>query len=483
MSTKDIKVLKQFIQQYEVWDLSKYTHPKQFNLIKDEKTHIVVLAGRRGGKSEAAGFKLLHTAKNTSGVSCLYICASRSSAKRTLWARIIDLNNKFSFNANINYTELTLTLPNGSIIYFCGADTEREQQKLRGIPKVKLAIIDESQRFNQSQLRDLVDNIVGGPALADVAGQIWLVGTPPPTKSGVMWKCMNSTEWSKHNFSIHDNCFLPQIIAGKTADQIIDEDLKKTGNNRESTYYIREWLGKFAEDTDARVLKYSEKRNSYIDLPDNESSERLDTYVFGCDIGYNDGDAIAVLGWGEAGIVYLVEEDIVHGQIISQLAEKLKIFYDKYGPIKILVDSGGGGLKTLTELQFILDLPLEPARKPSVKQQVQIVNDFLLTGRLLARADSRFAEDTTKEAWVDKVIGGKISDAFHSDIIPAVRYGLIGAVPYIPVIAPPPEPPKPIQTQLREKAFARAGRVHLEEVPEEEEGSSNWDNADNWDNS
>src|SRR6267378_7703250 len=108
--------------------------PAQTTFISDPAKLKVVLCTRRSGKSYGAGLYLDREAYETPGVSCLYIALTRDSAKKIMWKDVLKpINRKLGLGTRFNETELTATLPNGSVIYVLGVDsTEEEKQKLLG---------------------------------------------------------------------------------------------------------------------------------------------------------------------------------------------------------------------------------------------------------------------------------------------------------------------------------------------------------------
>jgi hypothetical protein len=117
--------------------------PAQSAFIADQAKLKVVLCTRRSGKSYGAGLYLYQEAYETPGASCLYIALTRDSAKKIMWKDVLKpINRRLGLGAHFNETELTATLPNGSVVYVLGVDSsEEEKQKLLG-QKYKLVVID-----------------------------------------------------------------------------------------------------------------------------------------------------------------------------------------------------------------------------------------------------------------------------------------------------------------------------------------------------
>jgi hypothetical protein len=299
-------------------------------------------------------------------------------------------------------------------------------EKIRGIPRLALAIVDECQRYPDEMLNTLTRDVIR-PALRDMRGAIWLMGTPNPSgKLGRFWELWNNKRWSRHGCTIYDNT---KLGTAEETEAIISEDLEVEGLTKESAWFRREYLAEWVVDLASRVYHFDEARNVYETLPRD-----LDHWLLGVDLGTADADAIAPLGWrDDASEIYLAHEDVVTGQTVQRLAEKLGAIWAFLNPIKIVVDTGGGGLKTLVSVQHLLpDVPLMAATKPPVNLQVKMLNNVLKTGRLKVPRGSRFADDCRGARWVEGIVGGKVDEtgAKHSDLVPAVRYAVIAAAPF-----------------------------------------------------
>src|SRR2546425_13207793 len=95
--------------------------PEQTSFINDAAPLRMVLCTRRAGKSYGAGLLLFKTAVERPGSDCLYVALTRTSAKRIMWAPILKkIDSGYGFGVGWNKTELSATLPNGSVIYLIG---------------------------------------------------------------------------------------------------------------------------------------------------------------------------------------------------------------------------------------------------------------------------------------------------------------------------------------------------------------------------
>jgi hypothetical protein len=146
----------------------------------------------------------------------------------------------------------------------------------------------------------------------------------------------------------------------------------------------------------------------------------------GVDLGYNDADAIAILAWSDASkVTYLVEEVITRKQGITELVSQIEALRSKYDVSKIVMDTGGLGKKIAEEIIRRHQIPIKAADKVRKFENIELMNDAMRTGQLLARKDSTFAGDCMRVEWDnDRTSPDRrvISDRFHSDICEAVLY-------------------------------------------------------------
>lgn len=416
--------------------MSDYCFDKQLDFIEDTARFKTAVCSRRAGKTISCAVHLLTHAKANPERTCLYITLDRKNAKRIIWRDITKINKEYRFGFKTNETELTLTHPNGSVIYISGAKDKSEIEKFRGLA-ISLVYVDESQSF-RAYIEDLVDDILGA-ALFDYNGTLCLIGTPGLVPTGYFHKCATSTEWSHHHWTMFDNPHLEKKSGRKIMD-LVQEDMKRMGVDINHPKIQRECFGRWVIDTESMVLHYSNKLNHY----DHVESLAKWNYVIGVDIGYDDADAIGVIGWCDHNPqAYLLEEIVVKKQGITELAGQIQSLYDRYSPMKIVMDTGGLGKKIGEELTKRFALPITAAEKARKYEFLELLDDALRTGNFKAKSESMFAQDCLLTEWdMEKKRKGilEISDKYHSDIIDAVLYAYREAMHWIEVpVAPQPK--------------------------------------------
>lgn len=409
-------------QQLSSFDISKFLFAEQLDFVKDKSPTKIAVCSRRSGKTVACAADLIDTAVNNPEVVCLYITLSRNNAKKIIWREIKKINRENTLGGEENLSELSMSFPNGSIIYLSGAKDTNEIEKFRGLA-LKLVYIDEAQSF-RAYIKDLIDDILA-PALMDYAGTLVLIGTPPPIPTGYFCESFQGTNaWSKHHWTFWNNPFI--VKKSKiTHKEMLDRELTRRGVTTQDPSIQREWFGKFTTDSDSLLLHYNPEINHYTQLPPLNNNQKYN-YIMGIDLGFDDADAIAILAWHESTpITYLVEEKVVAQQGLTELVEQVQVLEKKYNVNKIVIDQGGLGKKLAEEMRRRYHIPVQPADKARKMENISFLNDSLRTGNFKAHKDSKFAQDSylveidRDKSTADKI---KVSDKYHSDIIDAVLY-------------------------------------------------------------
>lgn len=421
--------------------LEDFLFDKQLKFVQDPRPYKVAVCSRRSGKTVACAADLIQTALETKEVVCLYITLSRNNAKKIIWPEIKRINRRYVLGGIEDATELSMTFPNGSIIYLSGAKDQGEIEKFRGLA-LKKCYIDECQSFRE-YIKELINDIIA-PALLDYAGSLCLIGTPGPIPAGYFAEVAGvsqtkttthnsegedasenaiSAEWSKHAWTYFDNPFILAKSPGLSHQGRLDRELRRRGVTVGDPSIQREWFGRWVLDSDSLWIKYNSAINDYRKL---DIHKHKYNYLMGIDLGFNDADAIAVIAWAETDpCTYLVEELVADKQGMTELVDQIKTLQQKYNVSKMVIDEGGLGKKLAEEMRRRHSLPLLPADKVRKQENVAFLNDALRSGRFKAKADSEFAKDSylvevdRSKSTPDKI---KLSDKYHSDIIDAVLY-------------------------------------------------------------
>jgi phage terminase large subunit len=399
------------------FSVESFCFKEQLAFINDQARFKTAVCSRRAGKTIACAADLIDTCLKNKNVVCLYITLSRINAKRIVWPDMQKINREYNLNGVVNNTELSITFPNGSILYASGAKDKSEIENFRGLP-IKKVYIDECGSF-RPYIEELIDEVLS-KALFDHNGTLCLIGTPASVPTGYFYMCSHSDKWSNHAWTMFENPFLEKKSGRKAIDHI-KEDCERMGVEISHPKIQRECFGKWVVDTESLVFCYNKDKNNYINLP----NETKWNHVIGVDIGFDDADAIAVLAWSDHNTsLYLVDEIITRKQGVTALAAQIETMIKKYDPMKIVMDTGGLGKKIADELNMRFSLPIVAAEKSRKLEYIEIFNDMLRTERFFAKSNSAFALDAALVEWdYDRAKQTKvISDKYHSDICDSILY-------------------------------------------------------------
>jgi hypothetical protein len=426
------------------FDPGALCYPDQLAFVRSRAKRKVLRKTRRAGGTVGLAVSFLGVARTAPYGNQLYVTSTLKNAKRLIWPTLKKLNTKYDLGGVPNEVEAYMRfprLPNEPVIYLGGAKDSSEIEKIRGYEGgLKRAAIDEAQSIRASVLRTLVDDVIE-PSLFDYDGELDMVGTPGAVAAGYFHDIdvgPAKAGWDHFFLDLRKNPFLTEK-SGKTAEQQLAELRARRGWSETNTTYRREYLGEWVTDSDALALHYDAARNAcaWQDAP--QPGWR---YILVFDIGYDDADAIAVLGWGPYDRrLHLVKEVITRKQGITELGNQLKLLWAIFSPHRLIGDLGALGKKIGEELKARWGLPVEAADKNRKAEHVGLLDDGLITGAFLAPPDSVFAEDCAMVQWDadDKAKGLlKFDDAYHSDIIDAVLYGYRAAYHWLESSEPPP---------------------------------------------
>lgn len=437
------------------FDLTKICFPEQLEFINDQSDWVTGCCSRRSGKTEVCALDLLNTALNHPRAICLYVTTTRLNAERIIWSKLLNLNEKYELGGTPNISKLSLSFKNGSKIFLAGCKDKNALDNFLGLG-LKLVYIDEVQSFRRF-ISELIDDKLG-PTLADFRGKLKLIGTPAPLKSGYFWDTLHSDVWKHHKWTFRNNPFLTKT-SGLTHEQILERELKRRGVDVSHPSVRREWFGEWTNDTESLVLHW-EAKNHYNSLP------ALTDYVIGIDIGFNDSDAIAVIGWNKhEKECYLVEEIIHPQQGITELTTQIETVIKKYNPLRVVMDQGGLGKKIAVELRKRYSLPIEAAEKSRKLEFLALLDDALRTAKFKVKRESRFTLDSFLMEWDwDKSTPDKkvIKQDPHSDICDAVLYAYREALHWLS------EPAKPTVNPSNKSQWAEHTRKLMDEQLEKQ---------------
>ncbi len=358
-----------------VRSVTDFQFPKQALFVESKSKLIAGFCTRRAGKSYGVGLKLYNAALQNPGVSCVYIALTRDSAKRIMLKDVMkDIDRKHNLGAKFNHTELSITMPNGSIIYLLGMDSDkREMDKVLG-QKFKLAVIDECGSFRQN-VREIVYSKLR-PACADLDGTIVIIGTPQNLTAGLFYDVVwAKTEpgWEIHEWSAFDNPYMRDKW-----QQEIDDILNANPETKDTPWFQQNYLGRYVVDTNSLCYRFDAKKN----LIAHAKMPTLNHYVLGVDLGYEDATAFSLLGYEQdGGKLYVVQVKKQKHMTLTAVAEMIEWFQFKYRPYKIIVDNAAK--QAVEEMKTRFQLPLVAAEKQGKADFIEIMNNDFVAGNIM----------------------------------------------------------------------------------------------------
>ena len=358
---------------------------QQKKLIEDPSKFKSAICGRRSGKSYASASYLLLSCAQNPGSRHLYIALTRQNAKNILWVTLKKLIAEYKIEAEFKEAELKIDFKNKAEIWLVGADTTGVQERLRGVA-FKLIVIDEAASF-RADLNYLIDDILT-PTLLDHDGSLMMIGTPSAACSGPFYDATTGANkmYTCHSWTIRENVSMPH------AEAWLANYRQQKGWTDDDPTYLREWCARWVRSEDSLVFKLRD--HALID----KSPDDLD-YVFGLDLGFDDANAIVVIGYKDKDPrAYIVDEFKKSGQSITAFAETIQNFIHRYDPVAIVADTGGLGKSIVNELNLRHQFNIKPAEKKDKLAAIEMVNADFISGRL--KICQRWCPQTIQEMYL-----------------------------------------------------------------------------------
>lgn len=343
----------------------------QLKLFEDPSPEKAACCTRRAGKSHVAAVASVDAALERANVDVLYLGLTRMSSKSIMWPKFYEIKSLVP-GLEMKESDLLVTTPNGSRIRVMGADMENLADRIRG-NKFARVIIDEAQSFGP-HVQYLIDDVLG-PALLDLQGDLWLLGTPGPVPAGVFFDAMQSpmSNFSRHSWSLLQNPHLPH--AGEWLERL----KQRKGWTDENPTFRREYLGEWCHDPDSLVYRFNAERNRAESLPDGHEWH----YVLGLDYGWHDQTAFSVLAYAEHHPAAYVLRSWGHsGLIPSKIAEMVQALHDQYDFEAIVCDTGGLGKSITEEFRQRYGLPVKAAEKTDKMSFIASMNGDFIDGKI-----------------------------------------------------------------------------------------------------
>jgi len=373
--------------------------PAQARAVSDRSQRLAFLCTRRAGKTTGLALRYFNAGQRFPGAILPYFALTRDSARNIMWPVLREMDAKFNVGAEFIESRLRCVLPSGAEIVLMGADMTNFIGRVRGI-KTPFAAIDEAQKFRNSILGELIDDILT-PALADYGteGCLAVGGTPGPLPKGKFHEITTGgLGYSIHRWSLFDNPYMPDARA------FVRGVMEANGWDETNPTYRREYLGEWVADTDALVYKYDPLKNWVAELPQGEYR-----YVLGVDLGYSpDPSAFVLMAYRPHDpTLYVVDAYKRTEMIASDVAERIRYYLKDHSPCTVVIDAGGGGKQVAEEIRQRYNLPVLAAEKQGKNGFIELMNSDLRKGSIKVVGDSAKAlvEEWQSLIWDDREPG------------------------------------------------------------------------------
>ena len=429
-------------QDFLSYQLHKRATDVQRQILFTRAKYLMLMAGRRAGKSEGLKLWFGDAFVQKPTARCLYIGLTITKAMSLLWQPILDVFEmsgiKVKEHSRIDGRVVT---DSGGVMQFGGNTTKDEREKNRG-PYWDRIAIDECQ--SQKDLIYLVESILS-PTLIDTKGQIAFAGTGPRVR-GTYWEALFLGAWAdsrplypdafRVNWNLSQNPFIQDFETALS-------DIRKDKNLTESDpLYVREYLGRIAYDDDALVLRLGDQ-NSFVDadLDSWIASQPVTDIRFsaGLDFGFEDADALAIICYSttrpERWLVYEWKDRRIG---TAQIAEKVKagIEYVNKSPLfdkvtnkhfYVYADTGGNAI-TPFDLATQYGLPIQAAYKQEKEMAMELLQDESRRGIMKFRRDGPLWDEALKTVYArneqDQLTREIDDETYHPDEMFSVLYGM-----------------------------------------------------------
>jgi len=385
-------------------DLFSKLHPKQYAVATSTAKRITNVCGRREGKTTRICRNLLKSAdknapKGEDESITPYIAPTKNQAKRLMWGKLQVTAKAFQIPMTFNSTDLIAKHDNGAEVWICGADDDRDVERLRGFSYREVEI-DEGQAVG-ADMDDFIEEVLD-PALTDFDGTLRMSGTPNPACIGYFYEASTGQlpGWVNFTGTVLDNPYFPKWRNQENWQEIakawLTSHREGKGWSEDHPTFQREWRGKWVRDEGGMVYKYDSDLNDYIELPEDIVWQ----HVLGIDFGFD--DAFAIVAWAfseDFPDVWERETYKVRGETVSHWGEKIVEFEKKYNPVAEVADTGALGKAITKEINQRFSTALTPAEKKDKYGNIELMNSDLRAGRVHVLPNSPLAKEWMILQW------------------------------------------------------------------------------------
>lgn len=333
---RDPSIFKDEVRRSILSSLTK----KQLEVIADIKNgirYIALACGRRAGKTNLLAKLLILTLLDCGhNEAVFYVAWSLKIGKGLIWKELEKLCHDYALDEYWRLTEHQgqIDTPDGAAFFILGLNKAKQSNLTRGF-KGRLFCVDESQDVEHLLERT---HVAVSPGLSDTKGVFIAAGTGPYVTQGTWYEWSEGRKGFKaFNWTIRENEKFPQ-----DPEETLREWLEQNECDETHPDFIREWMGKAANDVTTLICEYIAERNSITELPEEYSLEWK--HIIGMDYGWDDAitwEVVAVNPYGP-------ERIVVHAECHSEMdndsaADKTAELVRQFDTTHVVCDPAGGG--------------------------------------------------------------------------------------------------------------------------------------------
>jgi Terminase large subunit, T4likevirus-type, N-terminal len=270
------------------------------SVFRCEKRFVVVVAGRRWGKTQLALWRLVTHAFSGGSRLCYYLAPNCRQAKRVAWGALQQLI-PIAARRRTSHQELLIELPNSSVIQLLGTD---HPDSLRGVG-LDFVVLDEFGNMDAETWPTVVR-----PMLPDRRGHALFIGTPQSYNHFyALYMAAKSREnWATYHFRTDEGGYVPP------------DELAMLRAEMDHKRYAQEFEASFG-NLDTRVYYAFDRDLNVTDLPLLPNAPLL----IGMDFNIN--PMTAVIAQRAADQCHVIDEIVLPNSNTQQMMQEISRRY------------------------------------------------------------------------------------------------------------------------------------------------------------
>lgn len=339
---------------------------------------------RRSAKSYSGGLYAFHEALTNPGCNVLITGLTRQSVKDIFWKDILkDINDRLHLGARPNATELTLTLPNASVIRLTGIDADEDEMKKVLGRKYRLVLIDEGSMYTIN-LRNFVYGVLRpamvDPGISGSRGTICLLGTASDFARGLFYDVSVGKEkgWAVSAWTAFDN---PHVASNWQEE--LDEISRDRPEYLETPQFKQWYLNQWVVDEEKLCYKFNPEINLVKNLPTGLDPNGWIGRVLGVDVGWDDDNAFVLTAYHENDpCLYILKYWSRNKLTFNAVDDKVTEFKNDpwWSPNKIIID--GADKQGVESMRERSGTAYEAADKHDKATFIELMNADFTAGKI-----------------------------------------------------------------------------------------------------